>query len=84
MIKTVNSFTYDEWRIRVAGWDLPDEYDLKQAKQRRRPLLDDIKEKRRLHMIDMKTKGYPITWIARLYKISRKQVTRIINNLPNN
>jgi DNA invertase Pin-like site-specific DNA recombinase len=81
---TENKLTYDEWKVRIAGWGMVEPQALSYYKKRRLPISEELKEKRRKHMIDLNTKGYPKTWIARLYGITRMQVTRIINNLPNN
>ena len=84
MEKTINGFNYGDWVIRVGGWGIPDEDLMRSYKRKRLPLPDDLKEKRRLHMIDMRAKGYPVSWIAKMYGISRMQVTRIIRGLANN
>lgn len=84
MAKKRNNMTYDEWFARVASWGMADKYELKRYRQQRLPIPETLKEKRRDHMVDLNTKGYPKTWIARLYGITRMQVTRIIKNLPNN
>jgi DNA invertase Pin-like site-specific DNA recombinase len=84
MEKRINGFTYSEWRIRVAGWGMPSSELMEWCKRKRRPLPPKEQEQRRQHMIEMKEKGYPVTWLAKVYELSRKQVTRIINNHPNN
>ena len=84
MEKTVNGHNYDSFRAQIGSWGMPDPDLIKSCKQKRLPLPADVKEKRRLHMVDIKNSGYPISWIAKLYSMSRMQATRIINNLPNN
>jgi len=85
MKKKINGYEYDfdVWRARFGLFGMPDEYTLSQAKDRRLPLPDEIKEQRRAHMLKLKEGGAPVYWIAKLYRMSRKQVTRIIKNLPN-
>jgi DNA invertase Pin-like site-specific DNA recombinase len=83
MEKTKNGLTYDDWVGRIAGWGMPDNLALAYYKKRRLPLSQELEEKRRQHMVELKKKGYSQIWIAKLYGLNRMQVYRIINNRHN-
>ena len=80
----LNNKTYDEWKIFVGGWGMPDTSTLEIYKFQRRPLPTELQNKRANHMKELHSKGAPISWIARLYRMSRNHARRIILDLPNN
>lgn len=49
----------------------------------RRPIPEELLNKRKEHMQKLYEEGSPIAWIAQLYEMSRVQARRIIKNLPN-
>ena len=75
---------YKQWRVRIGGFGRADYDDLLRHKRQRRPLSQELLNKRREHMIKLYEDGTPYSWIAKLYHIDRAQARRIINNLPNN
>ena len=83
MKKNLYGSKYEDW-VLIAGWGMTRIEETQYYASRRMPLPPELKEKRRLHMIELRDKGAPYSWIARLYKLSRMQALRIVKGLPNN
>ena len=83
-MKYVKGRDYDNWRVMIAGLGMPDDWELNKAKLRRTALPEEINEKRFKHMKGLHDGGAPYSWIAKLYRLNRSQVYRIINKINNN
>ena len=53
-------------------------------RQQRRPIPEELLNKRKAHMQKMYNEGTPYSWIAKFYELDRAQVLRIIKGIPNN
>ena len=83
-MKLLNNVTYDNWWSRKV-WSLPANTDVYyEYKKRRLPLPYELAQKRYDHMVSLHQEGAPYAWIAKLYRMNRSQVYRIINKIPNN
>ncbi len=81
MKKNKKGQDYDEFYF-TAGWgfvEVPYSYT-----KERRPIPEDLANKRKAHMQALRADGNPYSWIAKLYEMSRVQVYKIVNDLPNN
>ena len=82
-MKQVNGSEYDHWRM-VNSWGVVASSDADWYKARRLSLPQDLKDKRTAHMKKLYSDGAPYAWIAKLYKMTRTHVRRIIQAIPNN
>jgi len=70
--------TYDRWKLKYL-WSLANAEELYKYKKNRNKLPVDLAQKRYDHIQEMIADGSPKRWIARLYKISPKQLYRILS-----
>lgn len=68
----------------VNSWGIVSFNDTEWYKNRRLPLPQDLRDKRIAHMKKLHAEGAPYAWIAKLYKMTRTHVRRIIQDIPNN
>lgn len=65
-----------EHELMALKWDMPKGYDAYKQKYVRNK--NEFTEIRKQHMIDLHNKGVMMSQIARLYRISRQRVHKII------
>lgn len=69
---------YIDWE-RKAQWGMANYKEIKVLSSQRKPIPPDLALARRDHMVALINQGAPKTWVARLYKISRTQLYRILS-----
>lgn len=74
--------SYTRWEL-LAKMTIDSMQDMYPYKERRLPMPEEKRLSRYNAMVKLHTNGAPYAWIAKLYRINRSQVRRIILNLPN-